>query len=241
MSRFSAEPWRLTLGERTWRLARAGDERIAPVEGEPAAALAGLGWPEEARRGALAVEFADAWLRYIVIEWPAGLKGGSEREAWAAERMRSVHGVGGPEWAISVDRGASGDTALACAAPRTLVDAVARLAAERRLRITAMQGSFVTVYNRLLPGSHVGGKGACGALGVCREGRLTLGLWAGGQWRRIRSANAGGDVGAMLGRMLPGLATTIGDAAGAGVLHVLGAAPQVLPEGWSVQVCEGAA
>ncbi|MCW5581324.1 MAG: hypothetical protein KIS72_08285 [Luteimonas sp.] len=208
-------------------------------------ALAGLGDAARPRKGRLEVELADAWLRYLVIEWPAGVSGRAERAAWVTERFRSVHGAGAAEWVIGVDRGAVGNTALASAAPRALVEALTRFAADRQLRIVALHGSFVAAYNRLQARPSAVPEASCGALGMCRDGRLTVGLWARGQWRRVRSVQAQAGAGAVLGTTLagwlPALADAYGEAGGNGVLHVLGVAPEALPPGWRVQAGEGAA
>lgn len=239
MSRFSAETWRLSLGEAAWRLAGAGQEWIAPVGETPSLGLEGLGDASLLRHGRLEVELADNWLRYLVIDRPDGLKGRAEREAWVADRFRAVHGADAAQWVVAVDRAAFADTALASVAPRALVEALTRFASARRMRVVSLRGSFVTAFNRLQGGIQAMDSAACGALGVCRGGRLTLGLWAHGQWQRVRSVHAGDGAGTLLGTTLaswlPRLTTASADVSGAGVLHVLGVVPDALPPGWRTQ------
>lgn len=242
MSRFSADPWRLSLGDAAWGLAGAGQEWIAPIGEGPSMGLDRLGDPSLLRHGRVEVELADNWLRYLVIDWPAGLKGRAEREAWVNERFRAVHGADAAQWVIAVDRAAFADTALASAAPRSLVGALTRFASAHQMRVVSLRGSFVTAYNRLHRGIQGMESAACGALGVCRDGRLTLGLWVHGQWQRVRSVHAGDGAGAVLGTTLaswlPRLATVSADVSGSGVLHVLGVVPEALPPDWRTQAWE---
>lgn len=250
MSRFSAETCRLTLARDTWHLAGTGTAVTAPAGDDPAGALLTLGDHSTVRGGRLAVEIADDWLRYLVIEWPPGLRGGAERAAWVAERFRAVHGLGAAEWVLAVDQSAHGAAALASAAPRALVEGVTRFARDRRMRVVALQGSFVAGYKRLRTRPAFSSDEVCGAFGLFREQRLTLGLWAGGQWRRVRSAVVSeGDAAPALGRMLAGWGAEIGaelaSSGGASLVRLQGFAPQALaeglPSGWHAQACAGVA
>lgn len=253
MSRFSAEAWRLALAPDAWHLAGAATTVRVPVGEDPAGALAELdvtGDGTLARKGRLAVEIADGWLRYLVIEWPLGLKGGAERTAWVSERFRAVHGLDAADWVLGVDRAEHGAVAFASAAPRALVDAVTRFAGARRMRLVALQGSFVAGYNRLRAGSSAALDAGSGALGLWRDGRLTLGLWADGQWSRVRSVGATrGDAAAVLARTLAGwvsaLAAETGQPGRSGTVHVQGVDQEellgMLPDGWRVAACGGAA
>ena len=118
------------------------------------------------------VLLADALVRYLVIHWPAGLRGRSERTAFVAHRFREVHGVASPEWQIIVEPTAGKFPALACAAPAVLIDAVAEWARRHRVRLAGLSGEFVAAYNRArLRVSH-----RFGALGLQRGGRLTIGV-----------------------------------------------------------------
>lgn len=238
MSRFSPETWRLTLDTTCWRLAGAGREWSAPAGPEPASALAELGEAGLLRRGRLDVELSDDCLRYLVIEWPNGLKGQAERRAWVAERFRGVHGIDAAGWVMSVDE-AGADTALACAAPRTLVEELTRFAFAHRMKLVAMRGGFVAAYNHLQGRMRRQDELTCGALAEYRNGRLTLGLWYRGGWQRIRSARTEGraamTLSATLAGWLPGLAATLPGAGPAGVLHARGVMPDTLPHGWRVQ------
>lgn len=239
MSRFSAEPWQLALDGYGWRLRRDRDEygAAAPREALGAAdALRLLDESGQARGGRLTVEFRDNLLRYLVIDWPAGLRGRAERDAWIAERFRDVHGVDAAQWVIAADREANGDSTLCCAAPRVLVEAVSAFAAARRMRVAAMHGRFVAAANRLRAGLDAD----IGGLAICVGGHLTMGVWRGGEWRRVRALAVAGDAHAALQRTLAGWLPELGSASAAAgaapTLHTIGLDSCALPAGWQ---CRG--
>jgi hypothetical protein len=228
-----ARQWRLFLDESCWRLQVGRLEHTVAVSDDAALALARIPLPGDVpRRGDLEVEIGDGHLRYLVIDWPTGLSGRAERRAWAAERFRIVHDIEEEGWVISVDDN-GGASALGCAAPLTLVDAVKRFAHEHRLRIVAFTGSFMLAYNRL-PAQATTGPGAfalrCGS-------RLTLGVWNQDRWRRVLGFSAGADAAASLSRALStslaalALETSAGHTA---LLHVNGIDPGLLPAGWQL-------
>lgn|GEM_PF-2472234 len=235
MSRFwadlSADRWKLDLDESAWWLRGTEGEGRVPVDHDLVGALAGISVPRRWRKGLLEVEIGDAHLRYLVIDLPTGISGGAERQAWVAERFRSVHGVDANDWRIALDDDAIGGAVLACAAPRTLVSAVERFASAHHFRIASFSGSFVLAYNRL-PAQAVSGPGAFALL---RGKRLTLGVWNRGQWRRVRGLAVGRDAGDTLSRALmdclPGLTREWGADVSA-VLHAEGVEPAFLPAGW---------
>lgn len=231
MSRFSAEYLQLALDSTGWQL-RQGDgiTRVAAGK-DPAAALATLAVPSVTRRllrPRLEVDIADHWLRYLVIDWPAGLRGRAERATWVSDRFFAVHGIETSAWATALDRDAAGSTTLACAAPRELVDAVVSFARAGRMRIDAFGGHFAQTYNQLLPRLGAG----AGALALCRDGRLTLGLWRGGRWQRVRSLTVGTTPGLTLSQTLAAWLPGLGADADEGLIHTVGIEPAFLPAGW---------
>ena len=106
MSRSTAETL-LRLEREAWVLdGPDGMRRCALDGGAPASALDALQPPAPARGRALHVRLADAWLRYLVVSWPQGLRTSGERAAFLAHRFGEVHGVGAPEWVVQADRDA---------------------------------------------------------------------------------------------------------------------------------------
>lgn len=232
MSRFSAESLQLALDSAGWHLHHGGGVIRVAVDKDPAAALATLAVPSVGRRllrPRLKVDIADHWLRYLVIEWPVGLRGRAERATWVSDRFLAVHGIESGAWVTTLDRDATGSTTLACAAPRALVDAVASFARAGRMRIDAFGGHFAQTYNRLLPRLGAG----AGALALCCDGRLTLGLWRGGSWQRVRSLAVGATPGLTLSQTFAAWLPGLGARVEGGLLHTLGIEPAFLPAGWS--------
>lgn len=230
MSRFSAEPLRLTLKADAWQLQSADGAHAAALAGDPALALEALPPISALRKaGRLVVELGDIWLRYLVVQWPTGLRGARERRLWLEARFRAVHDIGPEAWCIAIDRDACGDSTLACAAPRAIVEALQVWIQHHRLRLTAFSGAYVHAYNRIATQA-AGGRGA---FALCRDGRLTTGSWQDGQWLRVRSEPSGTIPSQTLARTLA-LWSAGEPAALPGRLHVEGLQAEALPAGWSL-------
>lgn len=235
MSPLWPERIRLRIGPEALHLAR---RRHAPVDlpltADWATSLAQLpGLPRFAR---LQVCVADRHARYLCLRWPAGLKG-AERQAFVEHRFRSVFGDG--PWTTLADRDAFGPTTLAAALPAGLPRALDAWARARRLRIATLEPAFVADYRR-----HAARLRGDGAFARVEAGRVTLGLWAAGQWRAIRSQPVESAdalaVARCLVTLLPGLAAE--DQPATGTLHLAGLAPpaELLPAGWACAGLEGA-
>ncbi|KON80964.1 hypothetical protein PA01_04405 [Azoarcus sp. PA01] len=238
MSRSSADLL-LCLEAGAWTLGTgSGARRIAFGEATPAAALEALEAAATPARSRLQVVIDDSWLRYVVVRWPAALRGREERQAYLAHRFREVHGVAEPEWAFAFDRGPVHFPVLACAAPRSVTDALQAFAGTRRLRLVGVAGGFVHRFNRLQ--RRLGSApGAFGALAVARGTRLTVGLWRDGAWQALRSQNVGEDAAQVLRQTLESWTLRIAGADRAGVLYTCGIAP-VAPAGWRIEDTGGA-
>lgn len=241
MSRSTAETL-LRLEREAWVLDGAdGRSRRALDGGTPAAALDALQPPAAGRGRPLRVRIGDAWLRYLVVSWPPGLRTAGERAAFLAHRFAEVHGVEASEWVMQVDRDAHDLPALGCAAPAAVVAAAQAFADRHGYRLAGIEADFVATYNRLR--SRFGeADGVAAALAVLQEGRLTVGLWRSGAWRGIRSQSVRDDGSGALRLMLEawgreaGMAGAPGANAGGhaepgGVIHAAGYHGAV-PAGW---------
>lgn len=234
MSPLWPESIRLCIGPEGLRLERWRQTAVEfPLVADWAESLAHLpGLPRFAR---LHISVADRHARYLRLTWPVGLKG-AERQAFVEHRFQSVFGDG--PWASLADRDAVGPTTLAAALPAGLPIALGAWARTRRLRIATLEPAFVADYRRYA--ARFRGDGAFARV---EAGRVTLGLWAAGQWRAIRSqpvesADAPA-VARCLGALLPGLPAD--DQPAAATLHLAGAPPpaHLLPAGWACAGLEG--
>lgn len=228
MSRSTAD-WQLRLEGDAWLLRGAAAAQRLAHEGAPDKALAQLQGGGEMRGGRLHVVLGDGWLRYLVLNWPRGVRRGEERRAFMAHRFREVHGVAEPDWTLALDRDVVDFPALACAVPAALLEAVREFARVRGLRLAGVTGDFADAFNRL-QGRFDEPEGCFGALALARAGRLTVGLWRDGAWQAVRSQPLGGGE-AGLGAMLEAWCAGRTPAAQAGVLYAAGHA-FALPAGW---------
>lgn len=97
------------------------------------------------------MQLADAWLRYLVVNWPPGLRTAGERAAFLAHRFGEVKGVAAPEWVVQADRDAHDLPAARSAAPRRLVVIAAAqgFAARHGYALAGIEADFIATYNRL--------------------------------------------------------------------------------------------
>lgn len=201
MSRSTAETL-LRLEREAWVLdGPDGRRRCALDGGAPAAALDALQPPAPGRGRPLRVRLADAWLRYLVVKWPQGLRTATERAAFLAHRFAEVHGVAAPEWVVQADRDAHDLPALGCAAPAAVIAAVQGFAARHGYTLAGIEADFVATYNRLRARFR-DADGEPAALAVVHDGRLTVGLWRSGAWRGVRSQSVRDDGASALRLML---------------------------------------
>lgn len=254
MSRSTAETL-LRLERDAWVLEGPDDACRRGLDGSaPAAALDALTPPAPGKGRALRVRLADAWLRYLVVHWPQGLRTAGERAAFLAHRFAEVHAVGAPEWVVQADRDAHDLPALACAAPAAVIAAAQGFAARHGYALRAIEADFVATYNGLRARLR-DADGEAAALAVFHHGRLTVGLWRSGAWCGVRS-QAVRDQGSSALRMMldawgretgrgrgsdDGERTDApGGAAGGGVLYAVGYTGAV-PEGWRRRTAEAEA
>lgn len=234
MSRFWSEPRRLHVAPDALTIDDAGERRRIAFDGPAQAAFAAAAASLAPRRGSRwHVVLADALVRYLVIEWPAGLKGRAERAAFVAHRFREVHGASAPEWRTAMEPAVAGAPLVACAAPAALVDAVEVWARAQRLRLDGITGEFVAVYNE----SRQALDAPTAALAVQRGGRLTIGLWRDGRWSALRSQPFGMSGEAMLRLLLDAPQRSGGDDGG-GLLYCTGGSLSA-PPGWHAVPLDG--
>lgn len=182
----------------------------------------GTGWREalEALRGALAaarwrnaacrVVLSNHYARYLLIDWPQGLRGAAEREALLRLRFRAVYGERSQDWRLAVSGSAAGTRSLACAVQSELLDALRETLAAARLRLEAATPYLVVAFNR----SREEVRGEETWFVAVEPGRLGMASFAGGRWASVRNERIGEDVGEALAALLAQDAAARGPAAG---------------------------
>ncbi|HJV26885.1 MAG TPA: hypothetical protein VJ673_14450 [Aromatoleum sp.] len=231
MSRWWPEPFRLLVEPDAFDVAARGPLRRVEFAGRPQEALPLLsqeGDPAIRPNTIWEVLLADGLVRYLVVEWPAGLRGRPERAAFVAHRFREVHGIESPEWQFAIEPSVTGVPTIACAAPVELIAAVDEWAARNRLRIARITGEFVATYNRLRSRLD----NPLGALAIERGGRLTVGLWHDATWLALRSQPQGAGGANPLGQLLQALQARAGKQADGGTLYRAGTDLEA-PGGWA--------
>lgn len=220
----------LHIGPDALRLERRAGVIEWPILGPDwTAALAAL--PALPRFSRLHVTVADRHVRYLRVTWPEGLST-AERQAFVTHRFTEVFGAG--PWAVLTDRNAAGPQCIAAALPLSLHDALRDWARARRLSLRAVEPAFLADFNqgrRRFRGD--------GAFARRERGRVTLGLWAAGAWRALRSVPVAEADGRAAVDGLIALLATLPEVPSAGTFHVAGPLPAdaPLPAGWTHADC----
>lgn len=180
--------WLLRLDGEAWTLHTSDGIQRRDVAGAPEVALAHIEARVSNGKRSLSVILGDAWLRYLVIAWPPGMRRSDERRGFMDHRFLRVHEVGEPDWVVAMDRGVADYPALACAVPASLINAVRDFAEVRNLSLGSITGDFPASFNAC---RHYFDEpaGTLGALALLRGSRLTVGLWRDGAWLAVRSQN----------------------------------------------------
>ena len=226
MSLWRGEPVRLRIDADTCTVEVAGQSYgmafSADAPDWPAALATHV--PSGAR---IAVSAADYHARYLVVQWPTGVRAKRERAAWLDHQFKAAHGLDMAEWTVAIDRDPVNDPHIACALPTALLSRLNAGAATRKATIVSLTGAFADAYNCAVGAIDA----ADGALVVTHGNRMTLGIWRGGQWQRVISQAIEPRDNAAARRTLTQLRVT-GEAAAGGVLYTVGE-PMQAPDGWT--------
>lgn len=166
---------------RTNSAALAIGAQALTLDGKPLAAAAG-DWPALAAelaqllpaRTRLSVELADVWVRYFLLDPPAGVNSLRDCRLLLPARFEALYGHGAADWLLRADWQA-GAPMLACALPRALAQALAAF------RPAQLVPALLGAWNRsarTLPAS--------GAWCAAAHGQLTLLYWQDGRLRLVR-------------------------------------------------------
>ena len=100
------------------------------------------------------IVLADALVRYFVVERPSGIKNRSELIDVIAGRFEEQFGLPAADWTISADLAPGSRFHLACASPKTLIDALRSACMSSRARLRGITPYMVSEFNshrRALP------------------------------------------------------------------------------------------
>jgi len=86
-------------------------------------------------------------LRLQLVPWNESLMRRADRQAFAQACLREVYGELLRDWTACVGDPRHGEPSLACAMPSALRDGLVALAAERGLRLLAIEPAFARVFN----------------------------------------------------------------------------------------------
>ncbi|MBL8470176.1 MAG: hypothetical protein KF778_02730 [Rhodocyclaceae bacterium] len=172
-------PGELRLGDATTAFAAPAD---LPAALERLAAARSL----RGRRLELLLD--DAYVHYLLLDWPAGVNTDEERGAYVRFRFQQLCGAACPAQVHAWENARPDRKVLASACDAALLAQVADWARLQRARLAGARGAWLDAYNRHARGM----TGQTGAFGLWRGGRCTLGVWQAGDWQALRSFAADG-------------------------------------------------
>lgn len=169
------------------------------------------------RRGSIALTLGAAFVRWQLMDWPAGVGSPQELDAAVRLRLRSVHGAAVADWQVLRAEGAPGQPVPACAIDSALLRAARDELAAAGWRLRSLQPYAAAALDHW---RHAWRRGNAW-VAVIEPGHLTLALFEQGQWRALRSQRLQGEGPQAWQAPLPALQQQMGLA--------LQPAPQALP------------
>ncbi len=156
--------------------------------------LAALG---SARMDAMVV-VSNHFTRYALVPWSEKLSNEAEEQAFVRHCFSQIYGNVTDGWALKLSPGGYGETQVACAIDRDLMQQLEAMARVRNVRIVSIQPYLMTVFNRWRHQIH----GSLAWLAVAERGRLCLALLRDGQWCNLKTVNIDDGWPAILLRLL---------------------------------------
>lgn len=238
------EPRALVVGPAGIVVCRNGRQHLhslARVDGpipDAPEALAPLleGMASTLPRGATVdLELANAWVRFRLVSFPAGLRAPADRLGYLRALFQNVHGDAALGWEIVWEPGYHARPVLACAVDAQLLSTLRGFVSARGARLRSIEPRFCGTFNRLRPRLNA----SQGALIQFDGGTLCVGVWRQRQWLAIRSAVADAAHGALAGSLLRQILIDAGSDGESGRAYVCGAidaAALDLPADWECDV-----
>jgi hypothetical protein len=174
---------------------RVVDKRVLPVaagDANPAhAAAATLAAAlAELRPGRVRLILSNHFVHYALVPWRSDLKDADEETALARLGFVETYGEDAQKWNIRLSDEAPGRAKVAAALAPELLDALQRVCAEAKVRLTSVQPYLTAAVSAFR--KHFG-RDRSAWLALHEEGRLCLALIEHGRWRWVRCIRAGGD------------------------------------------------
>ena len=143
MSRWRPDPLSVVLPD---------DLPVAEAIAALAARMDALAVPRGAR---VACVVPAPFVRYVLVPWNLEMQGRKQRQILAEHCFRETYGELARDWIVRVDHARFGCAALACAMSASLLDDLARMAAERGLLLESVQPALMNAFNAIAdPLSH---------------------------------------------------------------------------------------
>jgi hypothetical protein len=178
------------------------------------------------------VLLSNHFVRYALVPWSEQISDADEEQAFIRHCFTKTYGAEAQHWALRMSPAGYGETQVACAVDRELLDGLERVSASHGLRLTSLQPYFMAAFNqwrRQLPNSAVW-------FVVAEPGRLCVSLLERGQWRILRVVKVGDDWRDTLGKLLEReyLVSDSGPERGKVYLHVPDDESEIILPGWTV-------
>lgn len=135
-------------------------------------------------QGLLDITVTSHWLHYAVVTLPHGLRDVDEANTFAGQSIAGLVGLDLDKWEINICDPKPGESRLACAAPRGLLDGVRMSAAQAGCPILSLVPAIVPAFNKVagdLPPDF------SGALLFVEPGIVNFFSVVAGAWRRHRA------------------------------------------------------
>lgn len=139
----------------------------------------------------LSVLLSGRFTRFAIVPWNEKVLSREERIAFARHRFKEKYGALSSNWAIELATPEYGQSAVACAIDEALLDAVKEAAVQAKAEIAVVRPCFISAYNQFR--RNLGSERGVACLATVEPDLVTLGMFANGQWRAIRSRRTGAD------------------------------------------------
>jgi hypothetical protein len=138
------------------------------------------------------VTLSNQFVRYVEVPWTPGVLAEKDRQAFATECFRAVHGETVDGWLISLDKPRFGRDSVAAAVDRALVDGVRATLARRKLTLAVLRPHLSAAFDGWQQHLHANDSGFVVVEAACITALFRRGdAWSLVANRRFRAEVAG--------------------------------------------------